>query len=299
MTTPRAPRLAHVPAQRMPVSAPRGAAPRSGDLRWQRRYATLARGVDLAVVTLCVAIGVALGSGLGYRATDIARLGSGVTAWVLIAVGLSLSRAWEPRVLGAGTAEPRRVTKAFAGGVIGVGLAGLAFDVVSVKPWVFGVMPAAWALCLAGRYALRKLLHHERQRGRCRLAVLAVGTEEGIADLVRRTRRDPFFGWSVAAACTSSGTEPEIEGVPVIGDLDTVAAAAHHGDYQVVAVSPAPGWAPAGCSAWRGSSRICPSSWPSTPASWKSPVRACTSRPSTGCRCCVSPSRASPAAGGC
>ena len=216
----------------------------SGERRWQRRYAAVATTSDLAVITLCVAIGVALGSGLGYRAVLVARLGSGVTAWTLLVLGLGLCRAWEPRMLGTGTAEARRVTKAFAGAAIMTGLAGLAFDVVSVKPWVFGIMPSACVLCLAARYGLRKLLHRERGRGRCRLTVLAVGSSEGITDLVRRTRRDPFFGWTVAAACTSTGAEGVIGDVPVVGDLDAVARLVQDGGYHVVAVSPAPGWGP-------------------------------------------------------
>ena len=43
---------------------------------------------DLTVITLCVAVGVALGSGLGYRAIFVARLGSGITAWLLLVFGL-------------------------------------------------------------------------------------------------------------------------------------------------------------------------------------------------------------------
>ncbi len=241
MTTRRELRHAAIPAQRSSAAGECG--PRAqGDTRWQRRYGTLVRVSDLIVITFCVAIGVILGSGLGYRATEIARLGSGTTAWLLIVVGLHLTRAWEPRVLGTGATELRRVTKVFAGSAIGVGLAGLAFDVVSVKPWVFGVTPTAWLLCVSARYGLRKLLHRERSRGRCQLAVLAIGTEDSVADLVRRTRRDPFFGWTVAGACTSKGTEGTIDDIPVVGDLDEVAAAVRSGAYQVVAVAPTPGW---------------------------------------------------------
>ena len=243
MTTSRELRHTPVPAQR-PVSAVEHRTRRSGERRWQRRYATVVTTSDITVITVCVAVGVALGSGLGYRATFIARLGSGVTAWLLLVAGLILCRAWESRVLGNGTAEPRRVTKAFAGAAVGTGMAGLAFEVVSVKPWVFGIMPAAWAFCLAARYALRKLLHHERRHGRCQLAVLAVGSAESITDLVRRTRRDPFFGWTVAAACTTTGAESTIEGVPVVGDLDAIARIVQDDDYRVVAVSPAPGCGP-------------------------------------------------------
>ena len=241
MTTPREIRHVRVPAQR-PPSAVGHPTRTSGERRWQRRYSAVAATADITVITLCVAVGVEMGSGLGERAIFVARLGSGVTALLLLVFGLSLCRAWEPRALGTGTAEFRRVTKAFAGAAIGVGMAGLAFDVVSVKPWVFGIIPAAWAFCLVTRYGLRKFLHRERGRGRCQLDVLAVGSAEHITDLVRRTRRDPFFGWTIAAACTSTGTEGVIEGVPVVGDLDDVARAVHDGGYHVVAVSPAPGW---------------------------------------------------------
>ncbi len=230
-----------LPVQRPAAAVEHRALP-SRERRWQRRYAAVATSADLMVITLCVTVGVGMGSGLGERAIFVARLGSGVTAWLLLVFGLALCRAWEPRILGAGTAEFRRVTKAFAGAAIGTGLTGLAFDVVSVKPWVFGIMPGAWACCLAARYGLRKLLHRQRGRGRCQLAVLAVGSMDGITDLVRRTRRDPFFGWTIAATCTATGTEGTIEGVPVVGDLDDVARTVREGGYHVVAVSPTPGW---------------------------------------------------------
>jgi exopolysaccharide biosynthesis polyprenyl glycosylphosphotransferase len=244
VTTPRELHHVSVPAQRPASAVEHRLWRRSGERRWQRRYASVVTSSDLAVITLCVAVGVALGSGLGTRAILVARLGSGLTAWLLLVFGLYLCRAWEPRILGTGTAEFRRVTKAFAGAAVVTGLAGLAFDVVSVKPWVFGIMPAAWASCLVFRYGLRKVLHRHRGRGRCQLDVLAVGSTEGITDLVRRTRRDPFFGWNVAAVCTTTGTEGAIEGAPVVGDLDAVARLVGEGGYHVVAVSPAPGWGP-------------------------------------------------------
>ena len=243
MTAPRELKPDHVPVQRS-ATATEHRMPTVGNVRWQRRYAAAAASVDVAVITLCVAVGVALGAGLGYRASMMARLGVGITAWILLVLALRLGRAWEPRILGTGSAEPRRVSRAFASGAIGVGLAGLAFNVSSVKPWVFGVMPAAWALCILGRYGLRKILHRERRRGRCQLAVLAVGSPETVTDLVRRTRRDPFFGWTVVAACTSTGVDGTIEGVPVVGDLDAVARVVHDGGFRVVAVSPSKGWGP-------------------------------------------------------
>jgi len=109
-------------------------------------------------------------------------------------------------------------------------------------------VPLFGALCLLARYGLRKLLHRERVHGNCLVPVLAVGSEQAVADLVRRTRRDPHFGWRVTGAClpagSASGTGSTIAGVPVLGDLDAVSRAARVGDHRIVAVAPAPGWGP-------------------------------------------------------
>ena len=76
--------------------------------------------------------------------------------------------------------------------------------------------------------------------------VLAVGDVAGVAALVERTRRAPGLGWRVIGACTPTGAGPDgttaVNGVPVLGDLDGVAAVALAGHADAVAVRPAPGW---------------------------------------------------------
>jgi exopolysaccharide biosynthesis polyprenyl glycosylphosphotransferase len=78
--------------------------------------------------------------------------------------------------------------------------------------------------------------------------VLVVGSCEAVADLIRRTRRDRHFGWSVEGVCTPTGTGPngsmDVEGVRVVGDLSSVNRVVRRSGYRVVAVAPAPGWGP-------------------------------------------------------
>jgi exopolysaccharide biosynthesis polyprenyl glycosylphosphotransferase len=116
------------------------------------------------------------------------------------------------------------------------------------RPWVFGVLPVAGVLAAAGRLALRWSLHRRRLAGGAMETMLAVGTEEAIASLVARVRCAPQHGWIITAACTPSGTgpdgNPDIDGVPVIGDLDTIAQHALGGEFDTIAVSQAPGWTP-------------------------------------------------------
>ena len=90
---------------------------------------------------------------------------------------------------------------------------------------------------------MRRVLHRARRDARCMSSVLVVGSEAAVADLVARTRRVPHHGWTVAAACTSTGAG-EIAGVPVVGDLDDVARHVHELGIEVVAVAPTPGWTP-------------------------------------------------------
>lgn len=78
--------------------------------------------------------------------------------------------------------------------------------------------------------------------------MLAVGTIDSVVDLIVRTRRDIRRGWTVTGTCTPPGAARSgadgILGVPVVGDLDTVADMTREGCHRIVAVCPTPGWTP-------------------------------------------------------
>ena len=117
--------------------------------------------------------------------------------------------------------------------------------VVGAPPLVMVVLSVV-LLSFAGRCALDGWLTHLRRGGRAMSTMLAVGDVEGVAALVQRTRRAPGLGWRVIGACTPTGAGPNgaasVNGVPVLGDLDGVAALALAGHADAVAVRPAPGW---------------------------------------------------------
>jgi lipopolysaccharide/colanic/teichoic acid biosynthesis glycosyltransferase len=114
-------------------------------------------------------------------------------------------------------------------------------------PLVMAVLTGV-ALALVGRAAMWARLVHSRRRGRAMSEILVLGTENDVVDLVARTRRNPALGWRVKAACTSSGTGPNgastVAGVPVLGDLDSVASIALTSGFHAVAACPTPGWTP-------------------------------------------------------
>ena len=166
---------------------------------------------------------------------------TGVLVTTTTLLMLYLAGAWDPTVLGNGGAEYRRVVRGFAGAAAALALVGLATRITDVRAWVFGAIPAACALALLGRMALRRRLHRRRLAGECRHEVLAVGSPAAVADIISRTRKDRRHGWTVTAACTSTGTG-RILGVPVVGDLDAVAATARRGQHRIVSVGAGPGW---------------------------------------------------------
>lgn len=228
-----------------------GAAPSvtvSSSSRWRRRLAQIIVASDLAmivgVVTAAVATGMLASS---WHLDSAARIGP--VAAGLVLAGLMSFRAWDRGVLGQGSEEFNRVLRGTAVASIALSLAGTAGQLDTVRPWIFGVIPATGAGVLLGRLAVRRSLHRARSDSdRCMSPVLVVGSEAAIGDLVARTRRVPHHGWTVVAACTSTGVVGDggthIDGVPVVGDLDDVARHVHELGIEVVAVAPTPGWTP-------------------------------------------------------
>jgi exopolysaccharide biosynthesis polyprenyl glycosylphosphotransferase len=215
---------------------------------WQRKFALAVAGTDLLIIAFFSVLGALIGFGEGSSDNGTSPWGLALSTMLLLGLTLLACRAWDPRVLGQGSEEWSRLMRSFVSAAILLGLAGLAFERLGVRPWVFGILPITGLFAMAGRYTLRRWLHQARKRGRGMLPVLAVGTEQAVRDLVERTRRVPHNGWVVVAACTPTGLGEEgqghVAGVPVIGDLDSLSTSVGSGRFGVVAVAPTPGWSP-------------------------------------------------------
>jgi exopolysaccharide biosynthesis polyprenyl glycosylphosphotransferase len=240
---PTGQRIVRVPAPRPPVDeAP--ARP-----RWQASLARTALISDLVVILVAATTGFLLGVGdPGFEQAERVSLVLAVISVVGVIFGLAAFRCWDQRILGQGSEEFNRLIRAYITCVVVLGLVGLAFMVDTVRGWALVILPLAGLASMAGRYVLRWRLKRQRRDGKSMLRVLAVGTDQSVADLIVRTQRVAWFGWSVTGACTSTGTGPEgalsVSDVKVVGDLSGVAQEVRRGRYDVVAVSPAPGWTP-------------------------------------------------------
>jgi exopolysaccharide biosynthesis polyprenyl glycosylphosphotransferase len=215
---------------------------------WESRYRTAVIMSDVLATALATLLAtVLIGRELPDYLGQLPRLVS-VAALLIVIAALPANRAWDPKVLGQGAEEFRRLGKALIATAVTLSVAGVAFELTHLRLWVFFVVPAVGVFAFPGRYVLRRLLHGKRGKGECLLPVMAAGSVEWAADLIARTRKEPHNGWRVEAVCTPDGFgqkgTQEIAGVPVVGGLGDLTERAQPGGYRVVAVAADPYWTP-------------------------------------------------------
>jgi exopolysaccharide biosynthesis polyprenyl glycosylphosphotransferase len=212
---------------------------------WLRAYARRLVVLDGLVLLLAGLVGVAARFVL---ATPVPHLGgmsylvgslSLVPVWLAV---LSLSRCYEPRFLGNGSEEFKRVAHAslrVAAVVLGTFYltrteVSRSFLVVALSTGLVGVV--------AERYAGRLWLHRQRRRGQCMHKVVVVGPTAAALEMTTRLQASPLSGLQVVGACVHG--DPSLFGrstlVPVLGQLTEVVAVLEelHADTVVVAHGP-------------------------------------------------------------
>lgn len=213
---------------------------------WEPRYRLAVVVGDIAcTLGTVVLVGSLIPFDGEMRGPRVAALGL-ITALTVL-VSLLMNRAWNSAALGQGAEEFRRLGKGLFSAAVVLGLAGLAFSITTMRPWVFLVIPLIAVSTIPLRYLQRRLLHTRRSAGRCLLPVLAAGSPDTVSDLIARTRTAPHVGWRVDAVCTPTGhgnAVNELAGVPVVGKLDDLADHVRRGGYRIVAVTPDAYWTP-------------------------------------------------------
>jgi exopolysaccharide biosynthesis polyprenyl glycosylphosphotransferase len=158
---------------------------------------------------------------------------------------VALARGYEPRFIGAGADEYRRVINAGVGLIAAVAVVSSVVEDSPPRGYVFVALPSAVTLDLAARCWLRKRLHRERARGGCMRRAVAVGHRRDVARLVRMLRREPHHGLAVVAACLAGPGDgaagmAQVAGVPVHGGPEDVVTAVRDTGADTVAVLACP-----------------------------------------------------------
>jgi len=207
-------------------------------LRRYGRVLAVAEGVIAALAVLVYSSGYA---GRVDRAAwlQVVALGLGWPAT------LALLRAYEPRFLGLGSEEYRRVVHAGLGLTACIATAGYATSSLGGRGVALFAVPGAMTATLVTRYGARKWLHFQRRQGRHLQRVLIVGHDATAAELAEAMRREAYAGLFVVGACVPGGKAGshhrlDAAGVPVIDDLESVTRAVVAVDAAAVAVLPCP-----------------------------------------------------------
>jgi exopolysaccharide biosynthesis polyprenyl glycosylphosphotransferase len=228
--------------------------PYRADVRWEREYA---RTVVLADLAACL-VGAALAFLIrfaGFVKFDLTPLAIKpyIVTSLLLPLGwitaMALNRAYEPRFLGLGSEEFRRVVNAAVRLVALVAVISYSTKAEVARGYLLVLFPTATILTLLGRAAMRARLHRTRRAGRCQHRVLVVGSGETAASLVRIARRDPGAGWNVIGVCLDrapglhSADRPDragfdLAGVPIVGTSDALDSAIRKTQATAVAISP-------------------------------------------------------------
>ncbi|HEY7484481.1 MAG TPA: sugar transferase [Streptosporangiaceae bacterium] len=196
---------------------------------WTSWYVRSALFIDFLSMLLAglVALGIRFrGVANIYTLPYIAMTASLPFLWILT---LALCRAYEPRLIGVGSEEFRRVLQ--SGFVLTASVAIIAYATKTdvARGYVVIAMPFATALNILARYKLRKRLHRLRWEGKCMRQVVAMGHRAALSDLIKLLRQKRYHGMNIVAVCLptalSSGDDAvkEVEGVPVLGDFGDAA----------------------------------------------------------------------------
>jgi exopolysaccharide biosynthesis polyprenyl glycosylphosphotransferase len=157
---------------------------------------------------------------------------------------LILSRSREPRVLGTGVEEYRRVARATTALFGTVAVVSYLLKLEVARGYLAVALPLGLLSLLLMRLLWRKWLIKQRSEGRFVSTVVVVGSHSTAAAMAKEFERMPAAGYRVAGVCvpgwgTGKGHSVIVDGhpVPVLGDETAILDALEATGANVVAVS--------------------------------------------------------------
>ena len=191
---------------------------------------------DLVAVSLAVVLALLIERSRG----DLDRVSAALTftlplAWLVLA---SLLRVYEPRFLGAGDEEFRRVTRSSTYLVAGLAVVSAFFDPRLLTGGVVVAIVLLTMVTLVIRCVFRVHLRHSRAAGLCAQRTLVVCEANQLEQLSRNAAQMRRDGLSIVAACVPDGVAAKAtHSFEVAGDFSDIVETARSVSAEVVAVT--------------------------------------------------------------
>ena len=208
--------------------------------RHLRGYRTAVLIIDAVAAATGAICAYLLRFGLTARGTDAMYFWGVAVLPGLWLAGVALSRAYESRFLASSAEEFRRVLNAGIGMIAVISVLSYGLKAEFARGYVVIALPLCVVMSMVGRVFAHRVLRRARLRGQCAQQVLVAGHEWSVLDLVAQLRRHPDAGLNIVGACLPRGrgsrrmTEA---GIPVVGDLNNVAAVVNQLKVDVLAVT--------------------------------------------------------------
>ncbi len=135
---------------------------------------------------------------------------------------LAYTKSRDIKVLGAGSAEYQRVFGATWRMFAALAIVAFVAREYGARGYIAVAAPLGLATLLLGRYGWRQWLHRRRDEGLCVSTVLAIGHRSHVEDLVSDLNNRRDSGYRVVGACVPVAEltdGPDVQGVPVLGDV--------------------------------------------------------------------------------
>ena len=200
------------------------------DVDRSRWYASFRRRLlltDAAAILLSVVVGYVV----HWRGIVAGRPDAGVT-WhdpvraALIALCwfgfLAYTKSRDIKVLGVGSTEYQRVFGATWRVFAALAIVAFIAREYGARGYIAVAAPLGLVTLLLGRYGWRQWLHARRDEGLCVSTVLAIGHRSNVEDLVSDLNNRRDSGYRVVGACVpvaELADGPDVQGVPVLGDV--------------------------------------------------------------------------------
>lgn len=188
---------------------------------------------DIVVITVAVFTAQLLRFGLdgdrlvipGIRNSDLSVAYTFVSIAMIIgwAVSLRLFGSRDPKIIGTGFVEYKRVSNATLAFFGVFAIIAFALQAQIGRAYLLIALPLGWLLLLVSRWLWRKWLISRRRRGRLMMHALLVGDRASATHVAHQIRRDPGCGIEIVGAATEHGTDSALKGkIPVLGDWSQV-----------------------------------------------------------------------------